>query len=136
MSTEYLNRFIATAWPDASDLLGNEIINSAWLQAKEKGFNLILSGTEGTKINLYDKPKFTLSDSTLKFRLPGTNSYEFHANVDNAPDFDVINTSPKAIGSLEFPHGLMGIHTFRVRALDRTGRTSAWSDPELFGFNP
>ena len=41
MSTDYLQHgFIDTVWPQATDLLKNEIIHGAWLDADRLGFDL------------------------------------------------------------------------------------------------
>ena len=79
MSTEYLQRgFIDSVWPQAVDLLSNEIIHGAWLDADKQGFDLHVSETS---LNMAALPRFTPSGGQLKLRLPGAGAYRFRTHA-------------------------------------------------------
>ncbi|HVG98009.1 MAG TPA: beta/gamma crystallin-related protein [Chloroflexota bacterium] len=79
MSTDYLHRgFIDTVWPQATDLLSNEIVHGAWLDADKQGFDLHVSETS---LDMAALPRFTLASGQLKLRFPGTGSYRFKTHV-------------------------------------------------------
>jgi hypothetical protein len=88
MSLDYLQRgFLDTVWPQAVDLLSNEIIHSAWRDAERRGLDLHVSETS---LNMTALPRLSVVSGQLKLRLPGTSSYRFRTHVvkpvDNLPD--------------------------------------------------
>jgi hypothetical protein len=88
MSLDYLQRsFLNSVWPQAVDLLSNEIIHSAWRDAERRGFDLHVSETS---LNMTALPQFSLVSGQLKLRFPGSGSYKFRTHVvkpiNNLPD--------------------------------------------------
>lgn len=66
MSTEYLQRgFIDAVWPQAVDLLSNEIIHNAYLDADKRGFDLRVSETS---LDMSAPPGFTPSAPRARTR--------------------------------------------------------------------
>src|SRR3712207_6057596 len=79
MALDYLQRgFLGTVWPQAVDLLSNEIIHNAFVDADRRGFDLRVSDTS---LNMSALPLFSLLNGQLKLRMPGTGSYGFRTRV-------------------------------------------------------
>ncbi len=75
----YLNTdFIAPAWLQIADLVANEIIQSAWTQAKQKGLTLYVSDTS---LDMSAAPFFSIADSNLSLRFPRQNDYVMHTHI-------------------------------------------------------
>jgi IgA Peptidase M64/Beta/Gamma crystallin len=88
MALEYLQHgFLGTVWPQAVDLLSNEIIHSAFVDADARGVDLRVSDTS---LNMSALPLFSLVNGQLKLRFPGTGAYSFRTRVlkriSNFPD--------------------------------------------------
>jgi hypothetical protein len=79
MSIDDLQRgFIDSVWPQAIDLLSNEIIHSAWADAAKRGLDVHVSETS---LNMAVLPRFRRTGGKLAWRLPGAGTYRFRTHV-------------------------------------------------------
>jgi hypothetical protein len=95
MALDYLQRsFLGSVWPQAVDLLTNEIIHSAFVDADRRGFDLRVSNTS---LNMSALPLFSEVNGQLKLRMPGTGGYGFRTRVlkriSNFPDLPTTVTA-------------------------------------------
>ncbi len=79
MNTQFTNRFLSLAWPDAVDLIGNEIIHSAHNEAEAQGYDLHVSETS---MEMNAAPQARSTTSGLEVLFPGTGRYVLRTRVD------------------------------------------------------
>jgi len=125
MAINYLNRFLATAWPFAADLLKNEIIQNAKQKADDRGLNLYVSDTS---MNMSVAPAFSLSGTDLHLRFPGHGTYTLSTTVEKRPTFwyPEIDLSVSIWAEMVFTTGLPKIDIHVDVSSDTGGEIADW----------
>ncbi|MBL9005936.1 MAG: hypothetical protein JNJ46_16910 [Myxococcales bacterium] len=76
--TDFLNRYMAEAWPDMVDTIRCEVISQARSVALDRGLSIPL---EHVVTRLDAPPHFELVGNTLRGRMPATDAHQFSMGV-------------------------------------------------------